>query len=162
MKTFKAILKPTRILLALCCSISLISPVWAASKADDYFQLGNIFAQNKDYNKAIESYLQAATADPDKYSVRANMSIAIVMAQKKDYEKSAKILETILKDHQDYPEIWLVYKIYGKVLIDLKRPQDAIDAFETFLGKVPQDKIKAKEKEDIAKQIQALRKQVAG
>lgn len=162
MKTFKTLLRPTHLLLTLCCSLSLVNPVWAGSKADDYFQLGNIFAQNKDYSKAIESYLQAATADPDKYAVRANISIAIVMAQKKDYQKSAKILEAILKDHANYPEIWLVYKIYGKVLVDLKRPQDAIAAFETFLSKVPPDKIKAKEKEDINKQIETLRKQVAG
>lgn len=135
-------------------------PVLASSKADDYFQMGTIFAQGKAYDKAIDAYLQAAAADPEKYAVKANLSVAIVLGQKKEYDKAAKVLELILKDHADYPEIWLVYKILGKVRVDQKRPAEAIEAFETYLSKIPPEKLKAKDKDDVSKQIEALRKQV--
>ena len=147
-----------------------------AFTGDDYFMHGNIFAQQgtalakegnasasaQAYDKAIDAYLQAAATDPAKYGIKSNLSVAIVLGQKKDYEKAAKVLELIIEKHPEYPELWLVYKILGKVRADQKQPAAAADAFEAFLSKVPAEKLKPKEKEEITKQIALLRQQAGG
>lgn len=132
-----------------------------ATEADDAFQQGQIFATQKMYDKAIGAYLAAAKADPDAYGIRANVSVAIVMAQLKEYDKAAKILEMIIKSHPEYSEIWLCYKILGKVRTDQKRLGEAASAYENFLRTIPPAKLKPQDKAEFSKQISLLREQAA-
>lgn len=149
-------------LMAGTCLAVLVFPGAAlATDADDAFQQGQIFAANKVYDKAIAAYLEAAKSDPQAYGVRANVSVAIVMGQMKEYDKSAKILELIIKSHPDYADIWLCYKILGKVRTDQKRFSDAADAYENFLRTIPPSKLKPQEKTEFTKQISLLREQAA-
>ncbi|PKL74670.1 MAG: hypothetical protein CVV27_19325, partial [Candidatus Melainabacteria bacterium HGW-Melainabacteria-1] len=106
-----------------------------------------------------DSYLQAAAQDPDKYGIKANLSVAIVLGQQKEYDKAAKVLEMVIKEHSDYPDLYLVYKILGKVRTDQKQPAAAADAFDQYLRIVPADKLKDGDRTELEKQIAALRKQ---
>lgn len=145
----------------LALAALLATPGFAAeaSKADDYFNIGTIFAQNKDYDKAIDSYMQAAANDPAKYGIKANVSVAIVLGQKKEYDKAAKVLELIIDKHADYPDLYMVYKVLGRIRADQKRPADAVAAYETYLRLAPAAKLKPADRAKVEQEIASLRKQ---
>lgn len=147
-------------MLALA-AVTLLPTAAFAGEAEDAFQKGQIFAANKMYDKAVASYLDAAKADPEHYGIRANVSVAIVMGQMKQYDKASEILELIIQQHPDYPEIWLCYKVLGKVRTDQKRPGEAAEAYEAFLKAVPEAKLKPQDKTEITKQIALLKQQAA-
>lgn len=146
------------LLLAPAAALLLQTAAFA-SEADDAFQKGQIFASHQMYDQAVQQYLAAAQSDPKVYGIRANLSVAIVMGQMKEFEKAGQILEMIIKQHPEYPDLWLCYKILGKVRTDQKRPGEAADAYETFLKTVPQAKLKPTDKANITKEIASLRQQ---
>lgn len=137
--------------------LSLAAPSFASTKADDFFQMGNIFATNKSYDQAIDAYMSAAASDPATYGVKANISVAIIYGQKKEFDKAAALLEGILKDESDYKELYIVYKVLGKIREEQKRPADAVTAYETYLRLVPANKIKDKDRATIEQKIADLR-----
>lgn len=146
-----------KLILTTLTLLALTAPGMASTKADDYFQMGNIFATNKSYDQAIDAYLSAAESDPAAYGVKANISVAIIMGQKKDFDKAAKLLEQLIKDNSDSKDIYVAYKVLGKIREDQKRPADAIAAYETYLRLVPAEKLKEKDRTTIEQKIAQLR-----
>lgn len=151
-----------KLILTTLTLLALTAPGMASTKADDYFQMGNIFATNKSYDQAIDAYLSAAESDPAAYGVKANISVAIVMGQKKDFDKAAKLLEQLIKDNSDYKDIYVAYRVLGKIRADQNRPADAVTAYETCLRLIPAAKLTDKLQKQIESDIATQRSKAGG
>lgn len=141
---------------ALLAVLSL--PAFAAtpSQAENLFQRGQVYAAQKDYNKAIDAYLQAIATDPS--HERARISLAIMYGQQKAYDKAVKELEEVQKRN---PQAWLSYKVLGLIRKDQNRPAEAVAAFETYLQLVPAERLKPQDKADVLKLVETLKAQIS-
>jgi len=141
-------------LLAALASLNLlISPVRAETSAEDFFQQGQIFAGQKSYAKAQESYLQALAIDP-KFE-KAYISLALIYSLKKEFPKALVQLDTVLKLN---PKAAMPHKIKGLIFRDQGKLPESIAALQNYLKAVPPEQLKAKDRAEIEALIAKLEK----
>ncbi|MGV3523643.1 MAG: tetratricopeptide repeat protein [Candidatus Sericytochromatia bacterium] len=145
-------------LLTAAAMLAMLSlPAWAATpgQAENLFQRGQVYASQKDYAKAIDAYLQAIATDPT--HERSRIALAIIYGKQKAFDKAVKELEEVQKLN---PQDWLSYKVLGLIRKDQNRPAEAIAAFETYLQRVPAEKLKPQDKADVLKLVETLKSQL--
>ncbi len=93
--------------------------------AIDYFLLGIIYYQSKEYDKAIEAYEEAVKINPKDDSAYNNMGSAY--ANKKEYDKAIEAYKKAIEINPKYDS---AYYNMGIAYDDKKEYDKAIDAFE--------------------------------
>lgn len=97
-------------------------------KAKIYLQLGaDQFAQ-REYNKAVESTMEALKYDPE--SAAAYNHLGIIFMETKRYPKAEEYFQKALKLQSEYPE---ARNNYGVLLTRMDRFKEALNHFETAL-----------------------------
>lgn len=144
-KTFSSLVRYSLVAGLL---FSLSGPALAAAnRADDYFQMGQVFASQKDDVQAMDAFLRAIAADPK--HVKAHLSLASIYGRKKQYTKALTEVDTALKLD---PKSYVAYKIKGLLHEDLKQYAEAAAAYQAYLKAAPADKVK--DAEDLTKRIE--------
>ncbi len=142
-------------LLAALASLNLmISPAWAETSAEDFFQQGQIFAGQKSYAKAQDAYLQALAVDP-KFE-KAYISLALIYSLKKEYPKALVQLDTVLKIN---PKATMPHKVKGLIFRDQGKFTEAIASLQNYLKAVPPEQLKEKDRADVEALIAKLEKE---
>ncbi len=138
----------TRISLAASLLIALSSPAIAAgNRADDYFQMGQVFAGQKADDQAMDAFIRAIAADPK--HVKARLSLASIYGRKKQYKKALDEVDAAIKLD---PKSFVAYKIKGLLHEDLKQYAEAATAYQAYLKVAPADKVK--DAEELTKRIE--------
>lgn len=118
---------------------------------EDLFQVAQIYAQQKMYDKAIEAFYEVLKLD--KKHEKSYVGLAIVYSQQKKYKEALKELDTVMKL---FPKAYIPHKVQGMIYRDLKKNKEAAAAFELYLKKAPPKKIK--DKKELEALIEQLKK----
>ena len=146
----------TRVSLAvgLLIGLSASPSVAAPSRADDLFQMGQVFASQKSDDQAIDAFIRAIAADPK--HVKARLSLATIYGRKKEYKKALDEVDAAIKLE---PKAYVAYKIKGLLHEDLKQYPEAAAAYQAYLKAAPSDKVK--DAEELVKRIEKFQSKPA-
>lgn len=120
------------------------------SEADSLFIQGQIFARQKEYNLALDAYINALSKDPK--HEKARISLAILLGMQKEYAKGLKEIDSVLKL---YPRSYQAHKVKARLLHDSKKYAEAAAAYEQYLALIPPNLLK--DREEVEKEIAMLK-----
>ena len=142
--------------VALSCVFLLGTPHALAqdsqklSEADSLFIQGQIFARQKEYNLALDAYINALSKDPK--HEKARISLAILLGMQKEYAKGLKEIDSVLKL---YPRSYQAHKVKARLLQDSKKYAEAALAYEQYLALIPPNLLK--DRAEVEKEIAMLK-----
>jgi Tfp pilus assembly protein PilF len=116
-------------------ALTLRDPKPKQSLSLSYNNIGNIYAQKKEYETAIEHYKKALEADPG--SERAWYNLAIALINTKQWEAASNPADTLIAKWHYLPKY---QNLKGFILIKQKKPQKAIPYFRRALRLAPYDR----------------------
>ena len=133
-------LAKTRNFLLLLAFIALLSVflnnIFGRMKIKSAFDRGNALLQQKSFEKALEKYNELLKTDSNYFQAWTNRGYALAgMQQYEEMQKSCSTA-TIIK-----PTAVYAWNCLGEALRNLKRPQEAIVAFNKAIALEPNDPI---------------------
>lgn len=101
-----------------------------ANQPNVWFNLGNTYSEDEQFDAAYEAYKQAVVRDP--HNVQIHFNIGLMCRHLHSYKEAEAAFKVTLQLQNDYPEAWrnlgIVYKAQGRSTDALKAYAKALEA----------------------------------
>jgi Tfp pilus assembly protein PilF len=116
-------------------ALTLRDPKPKQSQSLSYNNIGNIYSQKKEYQTAIQHYKKALAVDSGNEKAWYNLIVALINT--KQWEAASKYADILIAKWQYLPKY---QNLKGFILINQKKPQEALPYFRRALRWAPYDR----------------------